>query len=125
QAIIKIRNRKLPDLEKFGTGGSFFKNPIISKKDFDELNGKYHGLKGYIEGNKVKISLAFIMDHICGLKGYREGNFSLYKNQPLAIVNFGKGSFEELKKFKNKIQKKVFQKTKIKIEEEVFLVDSK
>jgi len=121
--VIKIRKRKLPDLNKIGTAGSFFKNPVVSKKHFKFLRQKYPKLKGFSTKRGIKVHLAYIIDHICGLKGYREGFLGLYKNQPLVIVNYGNASSKDLINFKNKIEKKVYKKTKIEIEPEVRLIN--
>lgn len=43
--IIAIRESKLPDRKKMGTAGSFFKNPIIEKDQFEKLLLKYPQLK--------------------------------------------------------------------------------
>jgi UDP-N-acetylmuramate dehydrogenase len=43
--IIKIREGKLPDRKKIGTAGSFFKNPVIEKDQFEKLLLEYPQLK--------------------------------------------------------------------------------
>lgn len=44
--IIEIREKKLPDRTKIGTAGSFFKNPIVTKEQYEILLVKYPELKG-------------------------------------------------------------------------------
>jgi UDP-N-acetylmuramate dehydrogenase len=74
-AVIMIRKRKLPDLSRFGTAGSFFKNPIISEKHFALLKEKYPTLPSYSASEGyVKVPLAWILDNVCGIKGYKKGN---------------------------------------------------
>lgn len=119
-AVIQIRTEKLPDWHKVGTAGSFFKNPVIKKEKYEELISNYSEIPGFPEAkDKVKVPLAWILDNICGLKGYREENIGLYEKQPLVLVNFGKASFAEVISFSNKIKKIVKEKTGIEIEEEV------
>ncbi|HRR04768.1 MAG TPA: UDP-N-acetylmuramate dehydrogenase, partial [Bacteroidales bacterium] len=44
KAVLDIRNSKLPDIQKIGSAGSFFKNPIISPKKAEELSLNYPNL---------------------------------------------------------------------------------
>jgi UDP-N-acetylmuramate dehydrogenase len=118
-AIIKIRSEKLPDIKKYGTAGSFFKNPIISAEKYAELLEKFPGMPSYLVGGDKKIPLAWILDKVCGLNGYREGNVGLYETQPLALVNFGGASSTEIKNFAEKISNIVKEKIQIEIEWEV------
>jgi UDP-N-acetylmuramate dehydrogenase len=118
--IIKIRNQRLPDWNKFGTAGSFFKNPIIKASDFNILKERYPELPGFIdEKQMVKISLGWVLDKICNLKGYREGEVGLYEHQALVLVNFGQATSEDIKNFSQKIKNIVKEKIGIEIEEEV------
>ncbi len=122
-AIIKIRKNKLPDWKKIGTVGSFFKNPIVTEEQLNKLLEKYPELPHYKSGvsdiPQFKIPLAYILDKILELKGIKEGNVGLYENQPLVLVNFGNATFEEIKNFAQKIQKKVKQETGLDIDFEV------
>jgi len=99
-AIGSIRGNKFPDLNKYGTAGSFFKNPII-------------------DGNKIH--LAKILDEL-GLKGYKENNVALYEKQPLVVVNLGNTNAKEIKKFTDSVAQKVFNERKIKITPEIIFV---
>lgn len=120
KAILEIRKSKMPDLEKCGTAGSFFKNPIILKKDFLKIKEKYPDIKFYEEGDgEVKISLAWVLDKICGLKGHREGNVGLYEKHSLVLINHGEATAKEILRFANKIAVKVKKKTGLKIKWEV------
>lgn len=119
-AVIKIRAGKFPDWKQIGTAGSFFKNPIINEDHYATLAAEYPGLPGYPEKEgKIKVSLGWILDNICGLRGYKEGNVGLYEKQALVLVNFGNASASEIKNFVVKIRDEVFKKTQIEIEMEV------
>lgn len=120
KAVEKIRKEKLPDWKKLGTAGSFFKNPIITLEKYNRLLKKYPNLPRFNDKKGfVKIPLGFVIDKICGLKGYRKGNVGIYKKQSLVIVNYGGATFFEINFFAKMIENKVFQKIKIKIEREV------
>lgn len=119
-AVIKIRAGKFPDWKQIGTAGSFFKNPIISEDHYATLVAEYPGLPGYPEKEgKIKVSLGWVLDNICGLKGHKEGNVGLYEKQALVLVNFGSATATEVKNFAAKVCDEVFKKTQIEIEMEV------
>ncbi len=127
KVVLEIRSKKFPDLNECGTAGSFFKNPIISKEKFDALKRKYPDLPGFpIQLNAkhptpsvIKIPLAWILDNICGLKGFKKGNVSLFERQPIVLVQNGFASAKEVEIFAKKITDKVKADTDIDIEWEV------
>lgn len=121
-ALKGIRANKFPDLKKIGTAGSFFKNVVLTKKQAKVFLHRFPNTPFFEFGNKIKIPTGFILDKVCNLKGYREGNVGLFENQSLVLVNFGNASAKEIFSFKEKIKKIVFKKTGIKIEEEVVLI---
>lgn len=87
KAICEIRSKKLPSLIHYGTAGSFFKNPIISEEQLKKLQEQYPGLPAYPSKNgQYKISLAWLLDKVLHLNGYRKGNAEVYKNQPLVLA---------------------------------------
>ena len=123
KAIGKIRKNKLPDWKVLGTAGSFFKNPIISEKEYSDILLKYPSLPKYLaETGFVKIPLGFVLDKICGLKGFKIGKVGLYEKQSLIIVNYGGASYFEINNFAKIIEEKVYEKIKIKIEREVEVI---
>lgn len=123
EAVLQIRNSKFPNLDDVGTSGSFFKNPIVSASHAEYLVQLYPDMPRYtMTEQTVKIPLAWILDNVLHMKGYRKGNFSLHSFQPLILVHHGEGTVSELKEFVTSIEKKVFDKTKIKIEDEVLFL---
>ncbi|HEY4504036.1 MAG TPA: UDP-N-acetylmuramate dehydrogenase [Candidatus Paceibacterota bacterium] len=120
QAIIDIRRKKLPDIKVVGTAGSFFKNPHITHAKAHELKEKYFEIPIYqVDDKYMKVSLAWIIDHICKYKGVTEGNVGTYKNQALVIVNNGNATSKEIISFADAIKKDVKEKIGVDIEEEV------
>jgi UDP-N-acetylmuramate dehydrogenase len=120
EAVIRVRSKKFPDWTTVGTAGSFFKNPIIANEGFVELQQQYKDIPGYVQPNgEVKVSLGWILDRVCGLKGYRLGTVRLFEEQALVLVADENATAEEIDLFAKKIEEKVFEKTKIKIEREV------
>lgn len=121
--VRKIRSSKFPDWSKVGTAGSFFKNPIVTKDHFSALIKDYPGIVGYeMPADKMKVSLGFVLDKVCNLKGYSNEKVSLYENQALVLVTQKGATAKQVKNFVTEIEKKVFKKTKIKIEREVLYV---
>jgi len=118
-AVISIRESKLPDPNKIGNAGSFFKNPIITNEKFEELKTEYHDLKGYPENDsKIKISAGWLIEK-CGLKGKRSGDVGVHEKQALVIVNYGNATGVEILEFSKMIQSEVEDKFNIKLNNEV------
>lgn len=123
KAIIDIRKQKFPDLRSTGTAGSFFKNPIVSKKEAEELQKKFKKLPLYfLEDGNVKVSLAWLLEHGCNWKGIRRGNVGVFDKQPLILVNYMNGNAQEIKTLADEIIKDIKDKTKINIELEITYV---
>lgn len=129
-AIINIRKAKFPDPAKMGSAGSFFKNIVIPLVDYRELLKKYpfapcfsvDEYRGNSKEPMVKVPTAWILDKVCGLKGAQRGSVGVYEKQPLVLVNFGKGTAEEIKVLANEIMTSVKEKTDIVISPEVEFV---
>ncbi len=121
-AIVSIRESKLPDPKTIGNAGSFFKNPIIAKVKYEELKTEYSDLNGYLENNsKMKISAGWLIEK-CGLKGKRIGDVAVHEKQALVIVNYGNASGKEIIDFSKIIQNKVKNKFNIKLLNEVNII---
>jgi UDP-N-acetylmuramate dehydrogenase len=126
EAVINIRWNKLTDWNKWGTAGSFFKNPVVSKDKFDELKLKYPMLPGFPEVdangrqlNQVKIPLGWILDNVCKAKGVTTGGVGTYKNQALVIVTKPGATATEVVDFTQGLMKQVKEATGITVEAEV------
>jgi len=122
QSVINIRRRKLPDPEKLGNAGSFFKNPIVSAAVFNVIKDAFPDVPSYpIDKDFVKIPAAWLIQ-ACGWKGKREGNVGTYETQPLVIVNYGEATGKEIIAFALKIKDSVSQRFGIEIEMEVNVI---
>ncbi len=87
QAVRAIRAAKFPGQGGERTAGSFFKNPVISAAHAADLAARHPGLPVFPqEDGSAKVSLAWLLDHALGLKGFRTGSARLYEKQPLVIV---------------------------------------
>jgi UDP-N-acetylmuramate dehydrogenase len=119
-AVVEIRQRKLPDVKELGTAGSFFKNVIVPTAQAHELLKKYPEMILHpVTDKKVKIPVAWILDHVCGFRGVKKGNVGTFRNQALVLVNFGDATATEIIALAQKMVDEVYAKTGIEIEPEV------
>lgn len=123
-AIVDIRQRKLPDLKQFGTAGSFFKNVVVSTNKAKELIAKYPDMIVHsVNEKKVKIPLAWILDHVCGFRGVKIGEVGTYKSQALVLINYGNANANDIVNLAQKMVDKVYTETGIEIFPEVEYVE--
>lgn len=121
--IIAVRSAKFPDWGVVGTAGSFFKNPTVARDSIMTLCKKFPALPMYpAQEGYVKIPLGFILDKVCGLKGYHQGLMSLYEKQALVVVAERGATTQLVEQFADNITRMVFEKTQIVIEREVTMM---
>jgi UDP-N-acetylmuramate dehydrogenase len=118
-AIIKIRSSKLPDPAIIGNAGSFFKNPSISKEQFEKIKSKHADLTGYPNNNgSIKIAAGWLIEK-AGWKGYREGDAGCHALQALVLINYGNATGSEIFNLSQKIIESIHQDFDIRLEREV------
>ena len=120
--VLAIRQQKFPDLAREGTAGSFFLNPIITRDEAKRLQLLYPELPQYDTQGGVKISLAWLLDHVLHAKGYRIGGARLFELQPLVIVADRNTSSEDVRALMREVIEKVFSITGVRIQTEVQLL---
>tara|TARA_B100000900_G_scaffold415815_1_gene447319 strand:+ start:1592 stop:2599 length:1008 start_codon:yes stop_codon:yes gene_type:complete len=122
QAVINIRENKLPNPQEIGNSGSFFKNPVIPTKQFKELQKEFPNIVGYtVSKVKTKVAAGWLIDQ-AGWKGYRKGDAGIHKKQALVLVNYGKAKGKELVELSREVQKSILNKFGIQLEPEVNII---
>jgi UDP-N-acetylmuramate dehydrogenase len=102
-AVINIRQSKLPDPKIIGNAGSFFKNPTIQNTQFKKLKNEFPNIVGYAVGeNETKLAAGWLIE-LCGWKGYRKGDAGCHEKQALVLVNYGNAIGEEILQLSAKI----------------------
>lgn len=85
-AVIRIRKQKLPEVGELGSAGSFFKNPIVPREQYEAIAAQYERVPHFDQDGGVKIPAAWLIEQ-CGWKGKMLGGAQVYPKQPLVIVN--------------------------------------
>ncbi|KLT70960.1 MULTISPECIES: UDP-N-acetylmuramate dehydrogenase [Flavobacterium] len=121
-AVIAIRQSKLPDPKELGNSGSFFKNPILLKSDFEKIHQKFPEMKFYeVSETEVKVPAGWLIEQ-AGFKGKRFGDAGVHKNQALVLVNYGNATGQEILAVSKAVQDTVFKTFGIHIEAEVNVI---
>lgn len=119
QAVIHIRQSKLPDPKKIGNSGSFFKNPEIDFSLYKSIKQLYPNIPGYIIDEAIiKIPAAWLIEQ-CGWKGLKRGNYGVHEKQALVLVNYGDANGNDIYKLSEEIIQSVQDKFQITLEREV------
>lgn len=121
-AVIAIRKSKLPDPRELGNSGSFFKNPILKKSEFEKIHQQFPEMKYYeVSETEVKVPAGWLIEQ-AGFKGKRFGDAGIHKNQALVLVNYGNATGQEILEVSKNIQETIFQTFGIHIEAEVNVI---
>lgn len=121
-AIIAIRQRKLPDPAHIGNAGSFFKNPVVTAEDFARLHAAHSDLPHYPQADgTVKLAAGWLIER-CGWKGRRLGAVGTYPQQALVLVNAGGARGEEVLALAEAIARDVEARFGVRLEAEPVFV---
>ena len=122
EIVLQIRDSKLPNPEKTGNAGSFFKNPVIERKQAEVLKTDYPQLITYhVSENQVKLAAGQLIEW-CGLKGFQIGGVAVHQNQALVLVNIKQATGKDVVQLAKHIQTEVYRKFAVCLESEVIWV---
>lgn len=122
QAVIAIRQGKLPDPKELGNAGSFFKNPVVPNAIFEALLTQYPTMPHYtVDEGHTKIPAGWMIEQ-CGWKGQSLGKAGVYEKQSLVLVNRGGATPAEIVALCEKVIADVEARFGIRIESEVNLI---
>ena len=120
--ICAIRDAKLPDVKQIGSAGSFFKNPVITAEQFEDLQRQYPDIPHYPDADgMVKVPAGWLIEQ-AGWKGWRDEHVGVYEKQALVLVHYGGGKGQDIVELAHKIQDSVEAKFGIMISPEVNFV---
>jgi len=121
-AVIRIRESKLPDPKEIGNAGSFFKNPIVSIEINNQLMQDYPQIPYYlVDIDKSKLAAGWLIDQ-AGWRGHEEGNVGVHEKQALVLINKGGATGKEIYDLSQKIVDSVKKEFKVELEREVIVV---
>jgi UDP-N-acetylmuramate dehydrogenase len=118
-AVINIRNSKLPNPAVIGNAGSFFKNPTITNAEFNLLKNTFENIVGYAVGTThTKVAAGWLIEQ-CGWRGYRKADAGCHEKQALVLVNYRNANGNEIFELSKEIIFSVKEKFGIELEREV------
>ncbi|MFY9179793.1 MAG: UDP-N-acetylmuramate dehydrogenase [Venatoribacter sp.] len=122
QAVIDIRNSKLPNPKRIPNAGSFFKNPIVSQAQAQAIQAQYPSAPCYVQAdNRVKLAAGWLIEQ-AGWKGKSLGNVSMHSQQALVLTSNGKASLNDVLALKQAVQQAVLQQFGVELEAEPRLI---
>ena len=115
--VIEVRSSKLPDPKALPNAGSFFKNPVVTKTDYQRLLNEYPDMPSYEQGDLYKIPAGWLIDKM-GYKGrVFDGGVAVHKKQALVLTNEG-GTGQQVLEAASAIKSAVKDKYGIELEQE-------
>ncbi len=123
QEVCHTRTAKLPDPKEVGNAGSFFKNPVISTRQYNALKQSFPDMAAYPAEEGMKVAAGWLIDQ-CGLKGVTVGGAMVHKKQALVLINADNALPGDIIRLAQKVTDTVFGRYRIMLEHEVRFLDS-
>jgi len=115
EAVICIREAKLPDPSRIPNVGSFFKNPVITEAQWVALHERSPGAVHWAVTGGVKLAAAWLVEH-AGWRGHAEERVGIHSKQSLVLVNRGGATAADVLDLAARIQDSVEQQFGVRLE---------
>lgn len=119
--IASVRWSKLPRPEETGSAGSFFKNPIVSPEQYQQLLNQYPDIVAYPSGDQYKLSAGWLIDR-AGWKGRTMGRCGVYPKQALVLTNLGGCTGNEILTLSDAITSDIQNKFNVTLQKEAIII---
>ncbi len=118
-AVCHMRRTKLPDPTVNGNAGSFFKNPVVSAQQANELLQRFPGAPYYPQHDgSVKLAAGWLIDR-CELKGFCVGGAAVHRQQALVLINQNGATSRDVVELARHVRQRVGEKFNVWLEPEV------
>src|SRR5690554_8013241 len=121
EAVMAVRRRKLPDPAVLPNAGSFFKNPVVSQAQFEDIVSRFPDVVSYPVAEGVKLAAAWLIDQ-AGWKGYRNATVGVHNRQALVLINHSGGSGQDILALAQEVRESVRNKFGVELEQEPGIV---
>lgn len=123
-SVCDMRRSKLPDPKINGNAGSFFKNPVVTAKQAQELLTHYPNIPHYPQSDgQMKLAAGWLIDQ-CQLKGHQIGGAAVHRQQALVLINANNASSADVVALAHHVRQQVGQKFNVWLEPEVRFIGS-
>jgi UDP-N-acetylmuramate dehydrogenase len=117
EAVIAIRNSKLPAPDKIPNAGSFFKNPLVDTQQYQTLKRAHPDLVAYAAGDQWKLAAGWLIDR-AGWRGVRRDGVGVHDQQALVLVNPGRSPGRQVTGLAAEIAADILDKFGVQLEPE-------
>jgi UDP-N-acetylmuramate dehydrogenase len=121
EAVIALRQSKLPDPAKLPNAGSFFKNPVVSLTHYQRLLERYPDLVSFPVTGGRKLAAGWLIER-SGWKGRRLGPVGMHDQQALVLVNHGGATAVDVLALATAVREDVRQCFGVELEQEPVLM---
>lgn len=117
EAVIEVRQRKLPDPMQLANAGSFFKNPIVDLDRYEQIKSQHPQVVAYAQELQMKLAAGWLIEQ-AGWKGKRIGSVGMHEHQALVLVNYGGATATDVQRVVEQVKADVYNLFRVELEQE-------